>query len=319
MKPEAHNANQPGRTLIVGNDPSALETSIAVAKALASLPRQQILDYLVTQTASLSEIARDLDMPIATASQHLKRLENSGLVSSHTTPGIRGRQRIFTRLYDIVVLRLSRTTRYEAADYLEIDMPVGAFSHHHVISPCGMASEDALVGGYDDVISFYDPRRYQAQLVWLSHGYLEYVFPNRAHGQGPAKRLELSMEICSEAAPSATDWPSDIFLEINGLRIGEWTSPSDFGDRRGSLTPAWWADWNTQYGLLKVWQVDALGAYIDGTRISDLTIGDLDLMAQPSITVRIGIDNKARNRGGLNIFGSKFGNHPQDIVMKISL
>ncbi len=39
----------------------------------------------------------------------------------------------------------------------------------------------------------------------------------------------------------------------------------------------------------------------------------------PSISVRIGIDDEAQNRGGLNIFGSKFGNHAQDIVMKISL
>ncbi len=251
--------------------------------------------------------------------QHLKSLEDSGLVSSHTAPGIRGRQRIYTRLYDIVVIHLSRATRYLLADQYELHMPVGAFSHHHVISPCGMAAEDALIGEYDDVISFYDPRRYQAQLVWLSHGYLEYAFPNRAQGQGQAKRLELSMEICSEAAPSAVDWPSDVYLEINARRIGEWTSPSDYGDKRGSLTPAWWADWNTQYGLLKVWRIDQRGAFIDGARISDVTVGELRLLDQPSIKVRIGIDDKAQNRGGLNIFGSKFGNHAQDIVMKISL
>ena len=319
MKPEAYDSNQQGRTLIVGNDPASLERNIAVAKALASRPRQCILDYLVTRTASLSEIARDLDMPIATASQHLKRLENTGLVSSHTAPGIRGRQRIYTRLYDIVVLQLSRSTRYDPADHFEIQMPVGAFYNHQVISPCGLAAERGLIGEYDDVISFYDPSRFEAQLVWLSHGYLEYIFPNRAYGQGQAKRLELSMEICSEAAPSAPDWPSDIFLEINGRRIGEWTAPSDYGDKRGSLTPAWWADWNTQYGLLKVWQLDEQGAYIDGVRISDVTLTDLNLMEQPSVSVRIGVDDAAQNRGGLNIFGSKFGNHAQDIVMKISL
>lgn len=319
MQPEAQDSNQRGRTLVVENDATSMERNIAIARALASLPRQKILDYLVTRTASLSEIAKDLAMPIATASQHLKTLENSGLVSSHTAPGIRGRQRIFTRLYDIVVLRLSRSSRYDPADQFLIPMPVGAFSSHSVVSPCGMASEDELIGDYDDIISFYDPRRYQAQLVWLSHGYLEYLFPNRVHGQGPVKHLELSMEICSEAAPSAADWPSDIYLEINGQRIGEWTSPSDFADRRGSLTPAWWEDWNTQYGLLKVWQVDERGTYIDGTRISDVTLPDLALTDQPAISVRIGVDDQARNRGGLNLFGGGFGNHAQDIVMKISL
>lgn len=319
MQPEANRSNPPGRTLIVGNDASSLESSIAIAKALASLPRQQILDYLVTRTASLSEIANGLDMPIATASQHLKSLENSGLVSSHTAPGIRGRQRIFTRLYDIVVLQLSRSSRYHPADQIEIHMPVGAFTKHHVVSPCGMATADGTIGEYDDEISFYDPRRFQAQLVWLSHGHLEYIFPNRAYSQSQATSLELSMEICAEAAPAAADWPSDIYLEINGLRIGEWTAPADFNDKRGTWTPLWWADWNTQYGLLKVWQVDEQGSHIDGVRISNVTIRDLSLTAQPAISVRIGVDDKARNRGGLNIFGSKFGNHAQDIIMKISL
>ena len=308
-----------GRILVVSNEPDTTPGSIAVAKSLASRPRMRILDYLVTKAASLSEIARDLEMPIATASMHLSSLEKAGLLSSHTAPGRRGQQRIYSRIYDIVVLHLSRTSRYFPADQIVVQMPVGAFTSHQVVSPCGMAAADGIIGEYDDQISFYDPDRFMAQLVWLSHGYLEYVFPNRAHGQAQAKRLELSMEICSEAAPSALDWPSDIYLEINGLRIGEWTSPTDFSDKRGSLTPGWWADWNTQYGLLKVWQVDAQGSFIDGTRIADVTVGDLRLMDQPSISVRIGVDDRARNRGGLNIFGSKFGNHAQDIVMKISL
>ena len=308
-----------GRILVVSNEPDTTPGSIAVAKSLASRPRMRILDYLVTKAASLSEIARDLEMPIATASMHLSSLEKAGLLSSHTAPGRRGQQRIYSRIYDIVVLHLSRTSRYFPADQIVVQMPVGAFTSHQVVSPCGLAAEDGIIGDYDDLISFYDPGRYLAQLVWLSHGYLEYVFPNRAHGRGQAKRIELSMEICSEAAPSAAEWPSDIFLEINGIRVGEWTSPADFANKRGSRTPVWWADWNTQYGLLKVWQVDERGSFIDGTGISDVTISDLNLLDQPSISVRIGVDDNARNRGGLNIFGSKFGNHAQDIVMKISL
>lgn len=311
--------SQGGRTLVVGNEPDSSQIAVAIAKSLASAPRMRILDYLVTQVASLSEIARDLEMPIATASMHLSSLEQAGLLGSHTAPGKRGRQRIYSRIYDIVVLHLPRTSRYFPEDRIEIEMPVGAFSKHHAVPPCGMATEDDMIGDMDDVISFYDPSRFAAQLVWLSHGYLEYIFPNRAHGRAQAKRLELSMEICSEAAPSAADWPSDIYLEVNGQRIGEWTSPSDFGHKRGIRTPIWWVDWNTQYGLLKVWQVDDQGSYIDGVRISDVTIGALNLMDQPSISVRIGVDDQAQNRGGLNIFGGKFGNHAQDMVMKISL
>jgi predicted transcriptional regulator len=34
------------------------------------------------------------------------------------------------------------------------------------------------------------------------------------------------------------------------------------------------------------------------------------------IPVRIGIKEGAANSGGINLFGSKFGNYPQDIVLR---
>lgn len=35
------------------------------------------------------------------------------------------------------------------------------------------------------------------------------------------------------------------------------------------------------------------------------------------ISARIGIKDSAKNIGGINIFGEKFGDHPQDVVMRI--
>ena len=92
---EKHNQN---RTLVVRQELVTQEHRIAIAKALASGPRLRILQYLVIKIASLSEIARDLEMPIATASLHLNSLEAAGLVSSQTAPGKRGQRRIYTRL-----------------------------------------------------------------------------------------------------------------------------------------------------------------------------------------------------------------------------
>jgi predicted transcriptional regulator len=65
-----------------------------------------------------------------------------------------------------------------------------------------------------------------------------------------ATKLELSMEICSEAPEFALDWPSDITLWINGVEV------------------------------------------------------------------RLGVKADARNVGGLNLFGRKFGNYGQDILMR---
>ncbi len=317
MPPKDERTNTVGRTLVVGSEHTDLDESISVAKALASKPRARILEYLIPKVASLTEIARDLDMPVSTAAMHLASLERAGILTSQTAPGRRGQQRIYTKIRDTVVFYLPAAQQLSHENHFRINMPVGAFAAHEALPPCGLAGAESLVGLFDDPVSFYEPDRFHAQLVWLSHGWLEYRLPNHAHRREKPSSLQISMEICSEAAPSAEDWPSDIFLDINEVRIGEWTSPADFGEIRGSLTPAWWADWNSQYGQLKVWRVDDSGASIDGRAISDVTIQDLNLPARPFIAVRIGVDDDAENKGGLNIFGRGFGNHAQDIILQI--
>jgi predicted transcriptional regulator len=92
----------------------------------------------------------------------------------------------------------------------------------------------------------------------------------------------------------------------------------DFGGQAGHLTPDWWGVHSTQYGLLKLWQLDATGTKIDGVWISDVTIDALRLLEAPYIAVRIGIKPDATHVGGLNLFGSQFGNYPQDLVLRMS-
>ena len=37
------------------------------------------------------------------------------------------------------------------------------------------------------------------------------------------------------------------------MEIGTWTSPGDYGDKRGVYTPQWWKLKGSQYGKLKTW------------------------------------------------------------------
>ena len=311
--------SETGRILVVDTEPNSQEQTIAVAKAIASKPRLRILEYLIPKVASVTEISDALKMPIATATLHLTGLEDAGLVSSQTAPGKRGQQRIYTRRFDTVVFNLPESKQGNAQDRFTIQMPIGAFINQHVVPTCGLAGLDSVIGILDDPVSFYSPDRHYAQLIWLSHGFLEYRFPNPIYGKVIPKSIQLSMEICSEAAPSADSWLSDIFLEINNQRVGIWTSPGDFADKRGNLTPAWWPDWSSQYGWLKVWRVDGKGSFVDGRKISAISISQLILPEQPFISVRIGIDDEAIHKGGLNIFGRQFGNHAQDIIMQIEM
>ena len=197
-------------------------------------------------------------------------------------------------------------------------MPLGLYTSCEVASPCGLCSPEAIIGALDVPDSFLDPRRMQAALVWFGQGFVEYKFPNNARllGAEPAQ-LEVSMELASEAPGSCADWPSDISLWINGVSLGAWTAAGDQGSVRGRYTPQWWKLDSSQFGELKTWTVDRRGSFIDGQPTSAVTLDDLDLAANRSIRVRIGIDAHVRYPGGVNIFGRGFGNYDQDIVMRL--
>jgi predicted transcriptional regulator len=60
-----------------------------------------------------------------------------------------------------------------------------------------------------------------------------------------------------------------------------------------------------------------MGTFLDGKRISDCALGDLELNDHRSIRVRIGVKDDARHPGGLNIFGRGFGNQDQDIILRL--
>ncbi|MNI55961.1 hypothetical protein D3C73_1109430 [compost metagenome] len=73
-----------------------------------------------------------------------------------------------------------------------------------------------------------------------------------------------------------------------------------------------------QYGLLKTIRIDASGTFIDGERMSDVTVADIKL-SEPFWTLRFAVDEQAVNIGGLTIYGAGFGNHDQDILIRVHL
>lgn len=196
-------------------------------------------------------------------------------------------------------------------------MPIGAFVDCQVTPTCGLASDTGIIGLFDDPGSFFEPDRLKAQLIWFHHGFVEYRFPNRLPAKAILQSLSLSVEICSEAPLHHADWPSDVTMWVNGIEIGTWTSPADFGGQRGILTPMWWEDWNSQYGLLKVWQVNENGSFVDGKRVSNIVLDDLGIGNSSPIAIRLGVKAEAAHVGGLNLFGSHFGNYPQDIMLRL--
>jgi predicted transcriptional regulator len=287
-----------------------------VLKALDSLNRVRILRYLSDRNASVNDIAAALELPTSTAALHVETLEEAGLIRAELEPASRGLRKVCARMYDRIVLDLP-VVEEPREQAVEMTVPIGAFVDCQVTPTCGLLSASGIIGMLDDPASFYETNRMDAQLLWFHQGYIEYRFPNRLPAGALPESLRLSMEVCSEAPLYNSDWPSDITVWINGVEVGTWTSPADFGGEPGRLTPEWWTPRNTQFGLLKVWHVHERESEVDGMRVSGVAIRDLDLAKQPFIAVRMGVKADAEHVGGLNLFGSHFGNYPQDLILRI--
>ncbi|GAC1360758.1 MAG: ArsR family transcriptional regulator [Ktedonobacteraceae bacterium] len=293
------------------------ETTLILLKALSSETRLAILSFLGERSVNVNEIALALQIAPSSATTHIQILEKADLIRTEIIPATHGLQKLCGRTYDDIHIRLERNTN-TSSNTFSISMPVGQYYDFDVHPTCGLVNEKRLIGLLDTPASFYEPEHVSAQLVWFGYGYVAYRFPNHLPSKACALRLDLSAEICSEAPLHHLDWPSDITLWVNGVEIGSWTSPADFGGERGFLTPEWWESKDSQYGLLKIWSVTGDGSYIDGKNISAVQIQDLHLKERPYIEVRLGVKANAQHVGGLNIFGEKFGNYPQPIVLKVN-
>ena len=295
------------------------ENAYAIIKSLASKIRLDILDLLKDKKLNVSDIAEKLDIPQSTVSTNLKFLEEAGLVKVEIASGKKGAQKLCSPCYEEILFQLPSMKREPQENIIEVEMPVGLYTDFKVSPPCGLCSKDKIIGLLDVPASFHEPARSTASLIWFERGFVEYKFPNNLPVDKELKKLEVSMELSSEVVGTSKDWPSDITVWINGVETGSWTSPGDFGDRRGKLTPEWWKLAGSQYGLLKRWSVTKTGFFVDGVKVSDVVISDLGIRNHTSIKVKIGIKENAKNIGGVNIFGNSFGNYAQDIVMRLEL
>lgn len=297
------------------------ERDVEVLKGLASPVRVGILKLLRGEgPLNVNDISRRMALPQSTVAINVQILEQAGLIDAEAMKARKGHQKVCSARFDEILIRFNSHEPLSDADLIEVAMPVGLFTSVDVGPPCGLCTTENVVGLLDVPDSFLDPRRGQAALIWFGRGSVEYKFPNNAKllGAGVAS-LEFSMELSSEAPGTNMDWPSDLTLWVNDVAVGTWTSPGDYGDKRGVYTPGWWKLAGSQYGKLTTWRIDDAGTWIDGERASGVSIADLGIPDHHSIRMRIGIDAKAKNAGGVNIFGRGFGNHDQDIVMRLRL
>lgn len=293
--------------------------SYATLKGLSSTTRLDILRLLHTKgPMNVNEISAALSLPQSTIATSVQALEEAELIDTKTVKAKKGHQKICSARYDEIIIRFDDAGELPRDETIEVSMPIGLYTSCDVRAPCGLCSSEGVIGLLDVPNFFLDPNRMQAGLLWFGRGYVEYKFPNNAKILNEEiSAVEFSMELSSEVPGTNANWPSDITLWINNVDVGTWTSPGDYGDKRGVYTPRWWKLEGSQYGKLKTWTISQNGTFIDGIKISDVKLADLDLANHHSIRMRIGIAEQAKRPGGINIFGRGFGNYDQDIIMRL--
>ena len=296
---------------------TSLDDGLEIFKALGSDVRIQILNILLENSnMSMKDLANHLNITNGALTGHIKKLENCGLITTSAESIVHGNQKICSIHWDRIIVDLEKQVVDENVYNAEIK--VGHYSNYDIAPTCGLASANAIIGEVDDPRYFEHPDRYNAEILWFTNGYVEYVIPNFIPNLQKITQISITMELSSEAPGINSDWPSDIEFYLNDTLLGSWMSPGDFGDVKGMFTAAWWPkNWN-QYGLLKLLVINKKGTFVDGLKISDVTIDQFNLDYRSSIRFKLAVDENSKHKGGLTLFGKSFGNYSQDVNVSIS-
>lgn len=296
-----------------------LDEGLEIFKALGSELRINIIKLLqANHEMNMNELATSLGITNGALTSHIKKLEESGIIQVMTERGSHGNQKVCKVAVDKIVVDVESEENEEDQNIYNTEVKVGHYSDYDVYPTCGLATSQAIVGEVDDPRYFSHPDRINAGILWFTKGYIEYMIPNLLPSGTKIDQITVSLEISSEAPGINNDWPSDISILLNDVKIGTWTSPGDYGDVQGIFTPDWWfPNWN-QYGLLKMIVINKKGTFVDGLKISNVTINEFNLDYKSTVRFKFEIEEDAKNVGGITIFGSEFGNYNQDIKVRIA-
>ena len=295
----------------------SLPEGLDLFKALGSDVRIEIVRILLENNGmNMNELASRLNITNGALTSHIRKLEECGVVTVAGETSGHGNQKICSVHLDKILIELQDQQKNE--NVYTTSIKVGLFSDYDVFPTCGLASGSQLIGEVDDTRYFSHPDRYNADILWFTKGYVEYVIPNFIPFSQKIDELCISAELSSEAPGINNIWPSDIYFYLNDVFLGIWTSPGDFGDVKGIFTPDWWfPNWN-QYGLLKMLVINHHGTFIDGLQISGVSIDRFNLTSKSSVKFKMAVPDSAEHVGGLTIYGKSFGNYNQDIDVRIS-
>ena len=176
---------------------------------------------------------------------------------------------------------------------IEVAMPIGLYTSCEVSAPCGLCSPQGIIGLLD-VPGHLPQSGPHERGVDVVHARLRRI--SVPQQRAPRRQGRRRARFLDGAVVGSAGHLGQLALRHHGRdqrpEVGTWTSPGDFGDKRGVFTPDWWKLKGSQYGKLKSWRVTPDGTFIDGMKISPITPRDLDLASHHSIRLRIEVKSR---------------------------
>ena len=176
---------------------TSLDDGLELFKALGSDIRIQILKILLENNQmSMNQLANELNISNGALTGHIKKLEECGLISTSNDSSGHGNQKLCSLIQDRILVEIEKPI--DLSNVYNTSIKVGQFSSHNVCPTCGMATSSFVIGELDDVRYFDHPDRFNADIMWFTKGYVEYVIPNLIPRNQKITQLSLSAEISSD-------------------------------------------------------------------------------------------------------------------------
>ena len=291
-----------------------LDNGLAVFKALSSKTRARIFSLIQQREGmNIKQIAEIMKVPVTTLSPHINVLNQCGLIYLVDKPMGHGVQKCCYPAGNSNHLLIDLNANSSAALVYYTNIPIGSYSDFSVTPTCGLATSSSFIGQLDEPRFFAHPFHTEARILWFTTGYVEYILPCFIPRKSRIEEISVSFEISSECPRYNDEWPSDITFSLNGVHLGCWKSPGDYGSRPGKTNPDWWFPFLNQYGLLKRLSITSEGTFLDEEKLSDVTTGQLMLTDQSVLKLRIAVLPDSEHPNGCTLFGSGFGDYDQDI------
>jgi predicted transcriptional regulator len=294
-----------------------LDKSLPFFRAMASDVRVKILKILSkNHSINLNDLARKLSITNGALTSHIRVLEDAGIIETQIISAKHGTQKICSVVEEKYLIPLGRFYEYDQ-NFYTLEMAPGQYIDYDVQPTCGLATSERIIGVYDMPQYFADLAHFNAQILWFTTGYVEYEVPNYLVEHACFREIVFQAELGSEAPAFNNDFKSDIQFHLNDTWIGTWQSMGDFGGERGRYNPSWWVPTLNQYGVLMEIRINANGTFVEDQKVSDITIGQLNINRSSRIKLKLSVPADASNAGGLTIYGRGFGNYNCGMLLRM--